>query len=92
MPFLNTGRIVGRHYQRQIADGLDTAAIFAEQANSAVPFFMGQFQRLQDIRGIAAGRNSYYQIARHSQRFNLTTEDIVKTLIVTDSGQNRGIG
>src|SRR3989338_5825821 len=67
------------------------ATVPTGQANRKKPFGLRLLDTEQDILGVAACGNPKRHIALLSQRLNLALENMVKTVIIADSCQDRGV-
>jgi hypothetical protein len=90
--FLYPGGVIGGDDQRDVADRLDAAAVFAQQADGGAAGLAGHLQRLLDIWRVAAGGDADDRVARDRQRLDLAGKDPLKAVIVADGGYDGGIG
>src|SRR2546421_5283586 len=92
MRLLNPLRIVARNNQRQIAERSYAATVAAQQTDSLYSLRSRLLARAHDIWRRSRSRNGETYIAFHSQRFDLSGENIFKSGVVSNASQRAAIG
>lgn len=81
----------GWNDQGDIGEGSGGSAIPAEESNASKAIAAGGFQGPQDVRRIAAGGESYQDIAFLTESSDLPGEDFVKSVVVGGGRQERRV-
>ena len=88
---LDAGRSLGRDLNTQVTNRCHLAAAFAGHTNGYSAHIFGHRKCLYDIGAVAGGRDADNNIAGPRQGFYLAGEDLVKTIVITNSRENRCI-
>ena len=80
------------HVKEVIDQVFHFSAAFSRYAYCNKPHFAGLLQGLDNVGRVAAGADSNGNVSFFTESLHLLQEDVFKTVIVADCGENRGIG
>ena len=92
MGFLNVHRHCGGDGDEVIAEVAHPAAAGTGEADGSDAGFSGLFEGLEDVGGVAGGRDAEEEVAGLAEGFDLAGEDLIEAEVVGAGGEDRGVG
>lgn len=92
MHLLDAGGILRRNHDRHATGLFQFPAVPSQQADGGGSLDVRLLYCKQHVRAVARGGQADQYVARADQGLHLALEYAVETVIVTDAGQDRGIG
>src|SRR5207237_8568932 len=90
--FLEVARVFGGDSHRDVGARAELAAICTRQRDGPEPEPFGCVDGPKDVLGVPARADREEGVAGAAERLHLTFEDAVEPEVVSDRGEDRGVG
>src|SRR5262245_42950785 len=89
--FLNVVGVLGIDNEGEVAEGLELAAAFAEEADDFAAGFFHRFGGAEAVERVAGGGEEDEDVAFFGEGLDLAEEDVGEVPVVGDAGHGGGV-